>query len=139
MHYSYTCIHSYINLHTYTHYTPTCSYAGIDSPISWTCILIYIYIDTCTKHLHGTHEYPLHMCSHSPAISLVLGMSPESPVPQPKAITLNSSICGHRCVHGCCFFMYSQPSTVRHAHVSEKQLLLFVYFPINKPSVHQTL
>lgn len=136
---SYTCIHSYPNLHTCTHYT--CLYAGIDSPIythGLTYFLICTY--TCAQNTYTLYTSTSYTCAHTALPSVwyegwSLGhLSP----------SLRLSLCTHPSVHTgqeefLCLPWILMSSTVRHAHVLEKQLLLFVYFPINKPPVHQTL
>lgn len=134
----YTYIHSYPNLHTCTHYT--CSYAGIDSPI-YTHGLAYFLICTytCAQNTCTLYMSTSYTCAHTVLPSVwyegwSLGhLSP----------SLRPSLCTHPSVHtgqrGFCLRWILMSSTVRLTHVLEKQLLLFVYFPINKPPVHQTL
>lgn len=133
--YSYTCIHSYRNLHTCTHYT--CLYAGIDSPI-YTHGLAYFLICTytCVQNTYTLYMCTSYICTHTALPSV---WYEGSPVLQPKAISLHPSFCAHWQGELLCLHWILMSSTVRHAHVLEKQLLLFVYFPINKPPVHQTL
>jgi hypothetical protein len=74
--YTLTVTHVYIHIQSCTHehiIPPMCSHAGIDSP---TFMGTYIYLYMCIKH-----EFPLYMCSHSPAIGLVPGVFSGTPVP----------------------------------------------------------
>lgn len=89
--YSYTCIHSYPNLHTCTHYT--CLYAGIDSPIythGLTYFLICTY--TCAQNTYTLYMSTSYTCTHTALPSV---WYEGSPVPQPKAISLHPSFCAH--------------------------------------------
>ena len=106
---------------------------------SWAHILSYMYIYMCTKHLHTIHEYLLHMCSHSPAISLVRGMVPGSPVPQPKAISLHTSFCAHWAGGASVSSLDSHVLNSQTRTCTGKAIATLCLFPYKSPPVHQTL